>query len=188
MGESKDMLKSLLEKNSSGIQEIYEVVFPPVKRFILSNSGTEEDAWDIFQKALLQVIARAKVTGYRPIESFEGYLFTSCKNLWRREVSRRKRVTKLSSEEYSIADTEVKNMAEDVIDQERWELYQHCFNRLSENCKKVLSMYFKKDAYSKIKETLAYASETVVRQRVFKCKAKLVKLIKESKSYDQLKE
>ena len=45
--------------------------------------GNTTDAEDIFQKALLQIVVRYKKEKFQIKTSFEGYLFTVCKNLWR---------------------------------------------------------------------------------------------------------
>ena len=48
-------------------------------------------------------------------------------------------------------------------------------------------MVLEKIPYEEIVEAFGYASSTVARQRVFKCKAKLVQLIKFDKRYKNLK-
>ena len=49
------------------------------------------------------------------------------------------------------------------------------------------TLFLKKRSHKEIAEELGYNSETVVRQRVFKCKSKLVKVIKKDSSYKKLK-
>lgn len=187
MNNSSDLLKGLLEGDSEGIEDIYRILFPKVRKFVTNNQGTEDEAKDVFQKVLLQLITRIKVSDYKLIDAFEAYMFTACKNLWRRELNQKSRVTNHNSDEYSISNAE-DDIATSILEQERWELYQRCFVLLSENCKKILGMYFNKSSYKQIKEQLAYGSESVVRQRVFKCKAKLSEFIKKDRSYKTLRD
>ena len=180
------LLESLLKNDPKGISLIYQSIFPKVRKFVENNQGDENDAKDIFQKVLLQLITRIKVSDYQLIDSFEAYLFTACKNLWRRELNRKNKVTNRGFGEHRVNE-ETHDMAVSILEQERWELYNRCFAQLSENCRQILGMYFEKVSYHEMKERLSYSSETVVRQRVFKCKSKLSEMIRNSSSYKRLR-
>ena len=52
----------------------------------------------------------------------------------------------------------------------------------------ILSLFFAKTPYAEIVASTEYTSETVVRQRVFKCKKKLTDLIKEDLRFNSLRE
>lgn len=187
MSNKNDLLNSLLSGDSKGILEIYNSVFPSVSKYISINNGTQEDAEDIFQKSLLLISAKVKVKNYQPIKNFEWYLFGICKNLWLKELKFRKKwVTKPINEElYSESSSKLSALT--ILDNDRWELYMRNFDFLSDNCKKVLSLFLMKKPYSEIAKTLGYNSESVVRQRVFKCKSKLTKTIQKDPSYKKLK-
>ena len=49
-------------------------------------------------------------------------------------------------------------------------------------------MFFAKVPYADMVKTMNYNSETVARQRVFKCKTKLTDIIKKDNRYKSLKE
>jgi RNA polymerase sigma factor (sigma-70 family) len=184
MKNNFDHLNILLQGNSRDIQIIYEKNFPMVKRFILQNKGFKQDAEDIFQKAILQMVVRYKKEKFEIKTSFEAYLFTVCKNLWRRELNKSK--NKVTNQEISELRSEEQDFAMAVLEQKRWELFTENLELISENCKKVLKLFFAKISYNKMVTELNYNSETVARQRVFKCKNKLKELIKKDKRYESL--
>jgi len=187
MTEQKNLFNSLVTGNSKGILEIYELVYPSVRKYIRNNSGNQEDAEDIFQRALLHVTTKSKVKNYQPVANFEWYLYGICKNLWLKELNFRKKwATKAEVKEVSD-ESNAKIMALEILENDRREVYLRNFNLLSDNCKKVLSLYLKKRKHKEIAEDLGYNSETVVRQRIFKCKAKLTKLIQKDALYKKLK-
>ena len=74
------------------------------------------------------------------------------------------------------------------MEQEKWELFQEKLEALSDNCKTILKLFFKKTPYVEIAKKLEYASDNVLRQRIFKCKKKLSELIKKDSRYTLLKE
>jgi RNA polymerase sigma factor (sigma-70 family) len=186
MEKNNTFLNALANGDSKKIESIYIDNFQSVKRFILQNKGNTEDAEDVFQKALLQIVVRYKKDKFEIKTTFGGYLFTVCKNLWRRELnSRKNRVTNSTIVElYS----EEKENSLVIIEQKRQELFVEKLGEISDNCKNILTLFFSKIPYSKIVEQTDYSSETVVRQRVFKCKKKLIALIKSDKRYNSLKE
>ncbi len=176
-------LNALIDGNTKIIEEIYKNNFPSVKRFVLNNSGRIEDVEDVFQKALIQISVRFRKEDIEITSSFNAYLFTVCKNIWRRELNKKKKVTygeviELVSEE--------RDQALSFIEIKRQELFVEKLNTLSENCKLILNLYFSKISYAEIIKLTDYSSETVIRQRVFKCKKQLTNLIKKDNRYSDL--
>ncbi|WP_343914417.1 sigma-70 family RNA polymerase sigma factor [Aquimarina litoralis] len=177
-------MKGILDSNERVVAEIYSSFFPKVLGFVLNNKGQIADAEDIFQKVLMQISIRIRCRELQTINStFEAYLFTACKNLWRRELNLRKRVTNRNIKEQVSEETD---MAYALLEQERWELFKEKLEQLSDNCRQVLALFLSKVSYGEIVEKLSYASETVARQRVFKCKAKLIKIIKSDERFKNL--
>ncbi|GAB5398443.1 MAG: hypothetical protein Aureis2KO_00280 [Aureisphaera sp.] len=148
----------------------------------MSHNGSKAEAEDIFHNALVTLFVKLKNKELQ-IQSFDSYLFTICRNLWRRECSKN-RVTNIDS--IPLVDESV-DLAKFSLEQNQWDLYREKFSELSENCRKLLGMTFKKVAYKEIVAFFSYASETVARQRVFKCKSRLVQLIKRDPRYLRLK-
>ena len=186
MNNNSTLLNALLNGNSKVIQGIYKDNFPKVKNFVLQNKGQKQDAEDIFQMALLQLASRYKKEKFVIHSSFEAYLFTVCKNLWRRNLNKSK--IKVTNKEIFELKDESTDMALALLEQKRWEVFQIGLKKISENCQQILKMFFNKVPYSEMVKKMNYNSETVARQRVFKCKAKLAEVIKNDKNYQALKE
>lgn len=186
MNLSRLYQEALVKGDTRLIQEIYQKCFPLVKRFIVQNNGTDEDAEDVFQKALLQIAVRYKKEKFEIKSEFEGYLFAVCKNLWRRELNKSKK--RVTNEAFVNLYSEEQDNALAVMEQKRFELFNEKLNLISENCKKILSLYFAKVSYAVMVKDLGYNSETVARQRVFKCKKSLSDLIKGDRRFFSLRE
>lgn len=177
-------LNALLTEDSTEILNIYKENFSSVQNFVIQNNGRTEDAEDVFQKALVQIAVRYRKEKFEIKSSFEAYLFTACKNLWRRELNKLKRgVTSLNEMEHK---DEERDQALALLEQKRWELFMDNVSLMTESCQKVLKLFFAKVPYRKIVEQLQYSSETVVRQRVFRCKQKLTEMIKRDHRFNYL--
>lgn len=184
MKNNSHYLNALLNGNHKEIQAIYEKNFPLVKKFVLQNKGQIMDAEDIFQKALLQLAVRYKKEKFEIKTSFEAYFFTVCKNLWRRELNKSK--NEVTNEPILELVSEEQDQAMALVEQKRWEVFNENLELISENCKKILQLFFAKISYAQIVVQMKYNSETVARQRVFKCKTKLKELIKNDKRFHSL--
>ena len=186
MTNPKQILQGLINNNENIVKEIYNKSFPQALSFVLKNSGQYTDAEDIFQKALLQLAVRYKKEKFVINTSFDAYLFTVCKNLWRRELNKSKR--EVTNDQIIELTNDNHDIALSVLEQRRWELFTEYVERLSENCNKIMKLFFKRISYPEIVKIFDYNSETVARQRVFKCKAKLKELIVNDKRFKDLLE
>jgi len=180
--QDDEFIRHFLEGDTSVLNSIYKNSFKYVKHYIQSRSGTEKDAEDIFHNALLVIYVKLKENKIQ-IKAFDNYLFTVCKNLWKRENSK-KRVTNIDTIPLVSEDID---LASFYLEHNQWELYKEKFELLSEQCRTILKMIFEKKTYAEIVKKYSYASQVVARQRVFKCKTRLTKLIKEDIRFSKLK-
>lgn len=184
--EKIDFLGAIHKRDNKTIQIIYNQFLGKVIAFVIKNNGTKEDAKDIFDQAIFQISARLERDQFQIKSSFEAFLFTACKNLWRRELNKRahRQVTNSNVKELYYKE---KQMTQATLEQERWELFQEKVTELSENCSQVLQLFFKRFSSKDIMKNLGYQSENTVRQRIFKCKKQLMKLVQNDARFVELK-
>lgn len=181
----KYYLQGISNRDEAIIREIYAKFFHKIVGYVLKNNGDKSDAKDVFNKAIMQLMVRKNLDSIKDTSTFEAYLFTACRNLWLRELSKikNKRVTNDHVTELYYKE---KDMAQSTLEQERWELFNEQFKNLSDNCKEILQMLFDKISGKEIQERLGYGSDTTVRQRVFKCKKKLSDLVQKDDRFKTL--
>ncbi|CAM1364122.1 RNA polymerase sigma factor [Tenacibaculum xiamenense] len=177
---TKRYIEGLLTSDERVIKEIYAKLYPKVKRYVISARGNEDDALDVFHDSLMYFMTQKDKT--ENILSFEPYFFTVSKNLWKKRL--KSRVT--TNEMPTLVDKET-DLSLFVLEQTCFDLYVEKFNQLSINCKEILSLYFNNLSYEDIVKEKDYASVNTVRQRVFKCRTKLIQLIKSDKKYQKVK-
>ncbi|WP_299435008.1 sigma-70 family RNA polymerase sigma factor [uncultured Aquimarina sp.] len=176
-------IKALLEQDNRVISEIYERFFPKTLRFVFQNRGTLDQAKDVFQESLFYIIVGVRERRLK-IECFEAYLFTVSKNMWRRELELQKKWV-MNHDVVTLVDKET-NFAMFMLEQEQMELYREKFTSLSENCKEILSLFFNDVSYEQIIKELSYATINTARQRIFKCRNKLLTMIKSDVRYTKV--
>ncbi|NAS32233.1 RNA polymerase subunit sigma [Flavobacteriaceae bacterium R38] len=177
-------IEKLIEGDETIIRLLYDKLFPRIASYIRKNKGNDEDAKEIFQEALFQLIVRAKANGIQIKSSFENYVFTVCVNLWLKELNlRKKEVRDDVVFELMRNDNQIVKY---IIEQEQMDLFEEKFQLLSDNCRALLKDFFNKIPYNIIVKKFSYSNENVAFQRVFKCKKRLADLIKADAKYKDL--
>lgn len=176
-------LKGIVENDYSVLQKIYQESLPEVIKYVQRNSGTQDDAKDVFQEGILAIYNKVKTNDLELTTSFHNFLFMICKRIWLKKIRKSGKIEVTSDElsEYSIED----DSEEQFIKTQKWRLFNQKFQELAEECRKVLQMLFNGKSGKEIAETMNYSEEYAKRKK-YKCKKGLAELIKKDKAYRTL--
>ncbi|MDQ6609143.1 MAG: sigma-70 family RNA polymerase sigma factor [Bacteroidota bacterium] len=186
-----ELISSLMNDKSTEacIKFIYRQHFDLLSRYVLNNSGNEQDAEDIFQEVVVAFINLVKAGKFRGESSIKTFLFSLNKNIWLNELKRKGRAS-VREEKYNRQNDQNEPTVDIAMElrHTRKELMQ-TLERLGENCKTILLLYyFENKSMKEILESLPYENEQVVRNKKSKCLKKLEAIITENKAlYQQLK-
>jgi RNA polymerase sigma factor (sigma-70 family) len=137
-------------------------VLPSVKKYIAANSGTVDDAKDIFQDALVVLYKKVQSSGFVLSVPLRTYLQAIVKNLWWQELRRRNKIP-VDFEPGDIVDV----MPEEGKD---YDLASAAFNLLGEKCRQLLILfYFKKKSFRQIASALAFGDEKTAKNQKYRC-------------------
>lgn len=183
--KAEEILDGLRNRDTSVLDFVYTNFFQQIKVFINKNSGSDEDAQDIYQDAVLVIYQKIKKENLTLNCSFNTYLYSVCRLLWLKQLEKRKK-----SQEY-FEDSETVIELDDHIlklnnTNERYVIYQDHFKKLSQNCQKILELYMARIQLKEIANILGYKSDQYVKKRKHQCKEKLVNSIKNDPRYKEL--
>ena len=182
MTEKEDSIHKFLNGDAAFLQQLYAKNYYGVEAYLLKNSGTKAQAKDIFQQGLLVLYTLLKKEKIQ-VSSFDNYLFSVCKNLWIKQSSQNN-VTKHSLE--TLVDEPV-DLARFHVEQLQWDLYREKLELLKETCKTIIKMTLAKVSYAEISKKLKFSNENAARQKTFRCKTKLFKMIQSDPRFKKLK-
>ncbi len=164
------ILKQIRSGDESALDFIYKKNYKMMTRLIINNNGTEEEAQDIYQEALIVFWQKARKEDFVLTSKISTYLYSVCLNLWRKELDRK---AKLSNE---IKETEEVNNDDK---KEREKIIQDAINSLGDTCRQVLMYYyFDNMSMQEIADKLGFANADTAKTKKYKCKKELDKLIK----------
>lgn len=84
-------LKQLREGKSDAIKKLYTIAYASCANMIISNNGSQEDARDMFQEALLIFIKKLQTHDFKLTAQPKTYLYAVCRNLWLKQLQKRKK-------------------------------------------------------------------------------------------------
>jgi len=186
----EQILKGILRHDNLILQYIYKQYYYNINYFIRKNQGSEADASDIFQEAIIIIYRKIKENDLIfEKSSFKGYLFSVCRFLWLKQLEKRRiEKEKLNDSLPYHEDLYDDNLNELAEKNERYGLYQKHFGTLSTDCQKLLQLFFEKVSLRDIAKVMGYKSEKYAKKRKYKCKELLISRIKQDAEFKKILE
>lgn len=180
------ILEGLKTSDSNVLEYVYKKYFPIVRFFVIKNSGTDEDAKDVFQEAIILIYKRLKDGSLDLTCAFKTYLYSVCRLLWLRQLEQKKVRNEV------IADNQVfVQLDEDVeglaAEQEQFRIYQKHFQLLHKDCQEILQLFLKKVPLKEIAQRMNIKSDKYLKKRKYDCKEALIKRIQNDPDYKRVK-
>lgn len=182
----KEILNSIRAgKEDSALTFLYKKVLPKVKQYIKGNSGDEEEAFDIFQDAIMIFYKQVKTDKFKEEYEIAGFIYSVSRNLWINRVKQKNRSVSMP-EGIHLEDSGT-GMLEGLITKEREEYIMKMLSELGDRCKELLlySIYHK-FSMKEICEKMGFSTEDAAKTRNYKCKQKLIALVKDNPSVKDL--
>jgi len=180
-------IKALINNDTQLLDEMYIRFSGKIKMMVLQNAGSDADADDIMQDALVAIYHKAAAGNFVLTCPFEAFLYTVCKNLWLMQLRKKSRqpVTKNDDGQYDTGTDVFKDAEAIITNNERRLLLEKKFDQLGEGCRKVLELAWSgkplNEVAALLNNTYAY-----IRKKKSECMGKLSELIKQSPEYKAL--
>ena len=168
-------------KENEAINVLYKKVFPKVKSYILKQNGRSEDAYDMFQDAILYFYKQILEGSFNEKYTVFGYVFRLSINRW---INKIKRDQKIQIRE------EVPEALEMDLDRKFYEMEEGMkqgkileliFEGVGDKCREILTYALCYDLMIEdIMARMGLVSEGAAKMQVKRCKEKLYKSIEEN--------
>ena len=181
----KEIIEAIRNGNDNeAIAYLYKEVLPGVVKFICKHGGSREEASDIFQDSIMNFYRNVISMSFKEDKyKIQGYLFTVSKNLWINRVHKTKRIVQMSDEGKEMVLHPEKNVLDDMISADRDALITKLFTSLDQKCIDILTLsVYNKFSMKEIAEKLGLSSDNVAKINNYRCKQKLIELVKTNKS------
>ena len=170
------LLKGLAGNDKAAVEAIYRENYTMIQSFILNNSGSVDEARDIFQEAMVVLYEKSKDTTFSLNCKIKTYVYSVCRRLW---LKRLQQLNKYNTQIESIE--EVVPVEEEIGEHEKrnadFILMEHALGKIGEPCKSLLDAYYlQKKSMQDIAEEFGYTNADNAKTQKYKCLVRLKKL------------
>jgi RNA polymerase sigma factor (sigma-70 family) len=173
-----EIVELIKKGDERALDYLYRKHYRMMARLITRNSGSEDDAKDVFQDALIILWEKVRLGKFELSSKLSRFIYSVCQNLWHKELNRKQRHT---SQEFDVAE------APDHDRQERIAIVDKCLQQLRPDCRQILMYYyFDQLPMTEIAAKMDFANADSAKTKKYKCKQELDKLIKSQYSSSDL--
>jgi RNA polymerase sigma factor (sigma-70 family) len=170
------LLKGLAQNDKTAVEAIYRENYVMIQAFILNNSGSVDDARDIFQESMIVLYEKAKSGTFSLNCQLKTYIYSVCRRLWLKKLQQfNKFSTQVDSLEETVAvDEEIEEHEKKNND---FIMMENALNKIGEPCKSLLDGYYlKKKSMQEIALDFGYTNADNAKTQKYKCLVRLKKL------------
>lgn len=173
----QELLQGLRAGRQEAFQRLYQQHYPMVRYLVIQNSGSTEEADDVFQDGLLVLIGKLRNAEFQLTASLKTYVYSVCRNLWLKRLKDKGKTQLIDFETpVQVAEEVAEDSNEPVLQQLR-----ACLETIGDSCRKILErFYYFKMSMEEIAAELGYTNAENAKNQKYKCILRLRKLMEES--------
>lgn len=168
-----DLIKQGRDKEA--IDLLYKNILPVVKKYVTRNSGTPDDAEDLFQEAVVSFYQSVMTGKFNSKYTVYGFVYKICLYRWINKERRDKKVAYKSDLEQGFEETfsDIAVVEEEIEDEPS--IFKRLMTPLGDKCKELLNYAIIKDMLIEdIQIRMNFPSKTAVSMQIGRCKDKLM--------------
>jgi RNA polymerase sigma factor (sigma-70 family) len=152
------------------IEYLYRTHFEVLNVYVKQNKGSQQDAEDIFQEAIIAFIGLVQQNKFRGESSVKTFLFSINKNMWLNELKRRNRANVREIKFETGKKLAAVDAGDYMTGREARQQIISVMDKLGNICKKILlAFYYENLSMKEIVQTMDYENEQVLRNKKYKC-------------------
>ena len=172
----KTLLEGLAREDKGTIEKIYRDNYNIIQSLILKNSGTTDDAADIFQEAMIVLFEKSKSPSFELSCNLKTFIYSVCRRLWLKKLQQMQRFSKQTDDMEQVMPVE-----EDLEMHEKRQndffIMENAMMKIGEPCKSLLEAYYiQKKQMQQIATEFGYTNADNAKTQKYKCLVRLKKL------------
>lgn len=181
MSQKDDNSENLLilgiqKGDSEALKKVYKANFPSIMHFILSNNGTEQEAKDIYQDAVIVLYEKLQDQDFRLNCQIKTFLYSVSRRLWLKRLSEKNKFVSHLDEFEAFLPMEKLEVNLEEYDRQ-FEIMAQALEKLGDPCKSILKgFYIEKKSMQEIAGEMGYTNPENAKNQKYKCLQRLKKL------------
>ena len=176
------IVSEIRKKNEVALRELYKTHYPMIVHLVCSNSGTEQEAKDVYQEAVMAFYERVQQPAFVLTCKIKTYLFAVARRLWLKKLAEKKRFNGSIDEVETFLGVE-DEMADIHEKERRLKRMGSSLDGLGEPCRSIIEDFYVKDfSMEDISAKFGYTNADNAKNQKYKCLMRLKKIF-----FDQYK-
>ncbi len=174
--QEKQLLEGLARNDKQAIEAIYRDNYAVIQAFILNNSGSTDEARDIFQEAMIVLYEKSVSGSFELNCQLRTYIYSVCRRLWLKRLQQLQRFSNHTDnlEETVPVEEEMEHHEKKNND---FVMMEHAMGKIGEPCKSLLEAYYiQKKHMQEIATVFGYTNADNAKTQKYKCLMRLKKL------------
>ena len=174
--KEQELIKGLVLNEKGAIEAIYKDNFSVIQHLVVNNNGSEDDAKDIFQEALIVLYEKAKSGVFELNCQIKTYLYSVSKRIWLKRLQKNSRFELMANGIEETIQVEDDITLHEKRDDE-FGMMEYAMTNIGEPCKSLLEAYYiHKQNMQEISEAFGYTNADNAKNQKYKCLMRLKKL------------
>jgi len=173
------IIEGVRQQDDRILNWIYDNYYQTVKKHVLNNSGSADDASDVFQDSIIVLYNQISDNSLKLTSDLKGYFFGIASKIWSAHLRKRQITTEL---EIDIPNEEENELINDPT-LER--VVSRAFQKLKPDQQLVLTLFSDGLTYEDIAAKMNLKNETYARRKKYLCKEALLEFVKEDPEYQE---
>jgi len=158
----RSIVNAIKNGDRNALAYLYKTYFSMIKHFIIQNSGSDDEAEDLYQEGVLTVYENI-VNNKFSLQSnttLKTYIYSVCRNKWMYELRKKNKLPVRINESNEFVTV---NLAEEIAEEMPYSLILNkALEQIGEKCKEIIrDYYYNKMSMTQIAERFGFASSRV---------------------------
>jgi RNA polymerase sigma factor (sigma-70 family) len=172
----EELISGLKARSEPVLSALYKSYFPMILNFIQNNSGSYDEAKDIYQEAVILFYEKVQEGSLELSCKIKTYIYSVCRRLWLKRLSEKAKYTGGIEDTEKFIAVESDEKAEDDYENNFLQM-KNAVEELGEPCKSIIQdFYIHELSMEEIADKFGYTSADNAKNQKYKCLKRLKKI------------
>jgi RNA polymerase sigma factor (sigma-70 family) len=174
-----NIIEGVRNQDDKILNWLYDSYLQTVKKYVLGNSGSEEDVSDVFQDTIIVLYNQITSDSLHLTTDLKGYFFGIARNVWSAQLRKKHKTIELE------IDPPYEEESEEQYDPVLERVISRAFQKLKPDQQMILNLFSDGFSYEEISVKMNLKNEVYARRKKYLCKEALLELVKEDPEYQE---
>ena len=175
------LIAAIRSGNERALAQLYRLHWPVVSHFVLQNSGSDDDAQDVYQEGVMVFYEKVRDGSLELSCQIKTYLYAVCRRLWLKRLTSKSRFGVRLREDEDLGPLHHTGAEDDLLAAEeqdrRFSTMSEALDHLGEPCRALLEgFYLLEKSMQDLTAEFGYTNADNAKNQKYKCLVRLKKL------------